>query len=178
MIPVRKSRVDTGSNKNPDIDQQIFIYLAGSCIDNPGPGGYAAIIQRSDHGQVIQRKTITGSENDTTNNRMVLLAALEALACINRYRELPITVRTDSQYLVNAMTLWLQNWIAKNWRTAGNKRVENQDLFEKLKALCDTLTVSWEWTGNNVSDTEIREVGYLALAKAKAQKEALDTEGF
>ena len=115
----------------------MIIYTDGSCSGNPGPGGWAAVLQSGDHERVI-----TGAERETTNNRMELTAAIEALRVLKR----PCKVRlhTDSAYLEKAFNDgWIENWIRRGWRTASKKPVENQDLWKELLDVSEPHDVEW-----------------------------------
>lgn len=101
-------------------------------------GGYGAIIQWDG-----REKVLSGAEAHTTNNRMELTAAIEGLAKLNRRCEVRIV--TDSQYLKNGMTVWIHQWLARGWKTAGRKSVLNRDLWERLHDLCGKHVVRWEW---------------------------------
>ncbi len=120
---------------------EALIWTDGACSGNPGPGGWAAIVIPADGGEPIEH---SGGERQTTNNRMELSAALEGL------RSLPdgadATVVTDSQLMLNSMTVWLPGWKKKGWKTAAGKPVKNQDLLEALEAEVNRLgSVRWHW---------------------------------
>jgi ribonuclease HI len=119
--------------------KRVTIFTDGACTGNPGPGGYAAILVYGE-----RRRELTGGFRRTTNNRMELTAALEGL------RSLPdgadATVVTDSQLMLNSMTVWLPGWKKKGWKTAAGKPVKNQDLLEALEAEVNRLgSVRWHW---------------------------------
>ena len=150
-------------SEEPAMDT-VEIYTDGGCSPNPGPGGWAAVLIFSKHKQV---KEISGAEMDTTNNRMELLAAIEAL----RSLEKPCTVKlhTDSQYLQKAFgDGWLKNWLKKGWKTATNKPVANKDLWQELLKLTDIHTVNFIWVkghaGNDVNERCDELVGYARQA--------------
>ena len=123
------------STKTADI---VEIFADGACSGNPGPGGYGAILK---YGQNI--KELSGYETDTTNNRMEMMAVIEALRQLKR--PCKVTVVTDSQYLVNGMTKWVQGWIRKNWMTSQKKPVLNRGLWEELVRLNNTHSIEWKW---------------------------------
>ena len=114
------------------------IFTDGACSGNPGPGGWGAIL-------TFRGKTreIYGGERDTTNNRMEMMAAIRALESLTR----PVSARlyTDSTYLKNGITTWLQGWKARGWKTASRKPVKNQDLWQRLEAALAPHEVSWHW---------------------------------
>jgi ribonuclease HI len=132
--------------------QEVVAFTDGACRGNPGPGGWGAVLRFGD-----REKHLSGGELETTNNRMELMAAIEALAALSR----PCRVKlyTDSTYVRNGITEWLPNWIRRGWRTAGRKPVKNQDLWELLKAQTDAHEVEWHWVkghsghpGNELAD--------------------------
>jgi len=138
----------------------IVAYTDGACIGNPGPGGWAAIIVRDG-----AREEISGAAADTTNNRMELTAAIEALRRLPS--DAPVTVVTDSQYLLKGMTSWLAGWQRRGWRTATGEPVLNRDLWETLAALAGSR-VTWEWVRGHNGHPENERVDRLARAQAQA----------
>jgi ribonuclease HI len=131
----------------------VTIYTDGACKGNPGPGGWGAIISRGD-----KRRELHGGERDTTNNRMELTAAIEALKALNR--PLPVRLHTDSQYVQKGISEWIHNWKARGWKTADKKPVKNADLWEELDRLNGIHRVEWVWVrghagdaGNELADT-------------------------
>ena len=122
---------------------EIIIYTDGGCSGNPGPGGWGVVI--SADGIV---KQISGGEKFTTNNRMELLAAINALSIIKntpKFEGRKIIVNIDSQYVKNGITNWIKGWKAKGWITADKKPVKNQDLWILLDELNSSLNVEWNW---------------------------------
>lgn len=122
-------------------NNRVVIYTDGACSGNPGPGGWAA---RLIHPTTGQTRDLSGGEERTTNNRMELMAALEALQALKR----PVTVElySDSQYLVKAFKEgWLDRWRSNGWRTSGKKPVENQDLWERLLDAAAKHVVVWRY---------------------------------
>ena len=115
------------------------IYTDGACSGNPGPGGWGAVIFDQDDKQ----KNISGSEKNTTNNRMELLAAIMSLKKIKTNSE--VVIFTDSTYVKNGITEWMKNWKKNGWKNSSKKPVKNKDLWEKLDKLCETNNVSWKW---------------------------------
>ena len=116
----------------------IRIYTDGSCLENPGNGGWAAII--NDDGNI---KKISGSEKSTTNNRMELMAPIMALKKIKSSAE--VTIYTDSTYVKNGITEWIKKWEKNGWKSASKKAVKNKDLWIKLDNLCKDNKVIWKW---------------------------------
>ena len=115
------------------------IYTDGACSGNPGPGGWGAVIFDQDNKQ----KNISGSEKNTTNNRMELLAAIMSLKKIKTNSE--VVIFTDSIYVKNGITEWMKNWKKNGWKNSSKKLVKNKDLWEKLDKLCEANSVSWKW---------------------------------
>ena len=114
------------------------IYTDGACSGNPGPGGWGVVIKHSN-----QTKTLSGFEANTTNNRMELLAAIEALSYLEPESE--VALFTDSQYVRQGMTSWLGNWKANNWQNSQKKPVKNKDLWQRLDQLATKCHVQWHW---------------------------------
>ena len=115
------------------------IYTDGACSGNPGPGGWGAVILD----QNDKQKNISGSEKNTTNNRMELLAAIMSLKKIKTNSE--VVIFTDSAYVKNGITEWMKNWKKNGWKNSSKKPVKNKDLWEKLDKLCEANSVSWKW---------------------------------
>ena len=121
---------------NEDVDIQIF--TDGACRGNPGRGGWGVILRSGSH-----EKELFGGEQSTTNNRMELRAAIEGLAALKRPSR--VTVTTDSQYVRQGITQWIEGWKRNQWRTSAKKPVKNQDLWQLLDQLTSRHEVTWEW---------------------------------
>lgn len=121
---------------NEVVDIQIF--TDGACRGNPGPGGWGVILRSGSH-----EKELYGGEQSTTNNRMELRAAIEGLAALKRPSR--VTVTTDSQYVRQGITQWIEGWKRNQWRTSAKKPVKNQDLWQLLDELTSRHEVTWEW---------------------------------
>ena len=124
---------------------KINIYTDGACVGNPGPGGWAAIIIKEN-----KKKELFGGEKLTTNNRMELTAAIRSLEyCHSEEGEQPslkeIKIYTDSIYLKEGITVWIEKWEKNNWKTSDKKNVKNIDLWKKLKDLAKTKQIEWCW---------------------------------
>ena len=139
----------------------IKIYTDGSCLENPGNGGWAAII--IDEGKKTE---IKGSKKNTTNNQMELLAPIEALKKIPKGRE--VQIFTDSKYVKSGITEWIHNWKKNGWKTADKQPVKNKELWEELDLLANEFEISWNWVKahstdklNNEVDLIAREAAYL-----------------
>ena len=137
----------------------IKIYTDGSCMSNPGNGGWAAIINKN--GEI---KKISGNEKNTTNNRMELMAPINALKNINSKD--PIEIFTDSKYVKNGITEWINTWILNNWKTSKKENVKNKDLWLELHKLNQSLNVKWNWVKAHAGDTLNEEVDMLAKEAA------------
>jgi ribonuclease HI len=116
----------------------VVIYTDGACRGNPGPGGWGAVLSSGEH-----VKEISGSEPDTTNNRMELTAAIRALRALKRHCQ--VRLYTDTQYVRKGVTEWLQQWKERNWRTASKAPVKNVDLWQALDAELSRHTIEWHW---------------------------------
>jgi|TARA_B100001540_G_scaffold297730_1_gene300634 ribonuclease HI len=137
----------------------IKIYTDGSCLENPGNGGWAAII--NDNGNI---KKISGSEKNTTNNRMELSATINALKNIITKEE--IHIFTDSQYVKLGITEWINKWVKNDWQTAKKEDVKNKDLWIDLYKLNKSLNVKWNWIKAHAGDPLNEEVDSLAKKAA------------
>ncbi len=118
--------------------QKVSIYTDGGCRGNPGPGGWGASLSFGDH-----QKDIYGYEEETTNNRMELMAAIRALEILTRSCDIDLT--TDSQYVRQGITEWMENWKKRGWKTAAKKPVKNKDLWQRLDEAVVRHDVKWHW---------------------------------
>ena len=116
----------------------IIIYIDGACRNNPGPGGWGALLIYRDH-----EKEISGGAAHTTNNRMELQAAIGALSAVRQRR--PLRIVTDSQYLKNGIEQWLSRWKRNGWKTSDKKPVKNDDLWRQLDRLVQNFDIEWRW---------------------------------
>lgn len=118
--------------------QIIEIYTDGACRGNPGPGGWGALLIRGKH-----RKTLHGGDPETTNNRMELTAAIEALNVLSKPRK--VILYTDSKYVMDGINEWMPNWIKRGWKTAAKKPVKNKDLWQALDEATQRHEIDWRW---------------------------------
>jgi ribonuclease HI len=118
--------------------KRVTIFTDGACRGNPGPGGWGAILQFGE-----AERELCGGEPDTTNNRMEMTAAIRALEALKE--RCAVDLHTDSTYLRNGITEWLEGWKRRGWRTAAKKPVRNQDLWVALDALAERHNVTWHW---------------------------------
>ena len=130
----------------------VEIYTDGACRGNPGPGGWGALLISEK-----SRKTLFGGESDTTNNRMELMAAIEALNALKGPRK--VLLYTDSKYVMDGLNKWMPNWRKRGWKTAAKKPVKNQDLWMQLDEAIVPHEIEWHWVkghsgvpGNEVAD--------------------------
>ena len=137
----------------------IKIYTDGSCLKNPGDGGWAAIINKDN-----EIKKISGSEKNTTNNRMELLAPINALK--EMYPNEQIEIYTDSQYVKLGITEWINSWVTNNWKTSKKEDVKNKDLWVELYNLNKSLDVKWNWVKAHAGNPMNEEVDTLAKEAA------------
>lgn len=124
---------------------RVEIWTDGACKGNPGPGGWGAWLRSGTHD-----KELFGGEPHTTNNRMELLAVIEALSALKRRSQ--VVIHTDSQYVKNGITQWLANWVRRGWRTADNKPVKNDDLWRRLQQAAAQHDVQWRWVRGHAGD--------------------------
>ena len=127
--------------------QSVVIYTDGACKGNPGPGGWGALLRADD-----SEKELFGGELGTTNNRMEMMAVIQALEALKR--PCVITLYIDSQYVLKGMTEWLPGWKAKGWKTAAKQPVKNVDLWQRLDALVNTAghRIDWRWVKGHAGD--------------------------
>lgn len=141
---------------------QIFAYTDGACSGNPGPGGWGVLLLARRDGEVIKELTLQGGEPETTNNRMELMAAIQALEALGRPSA--ITVVTDSAYVKNGVTGWIFGWKKNGWKTADRKPVKNVDLWQALDAAQARHQVTWQWIKGHAGHLENERADELARA--------------
>ncbi|MCY7293923.1 ribonuclease HI [Alteromonas sp. a30] len=146
----------------------IHIYTDGSCLGNPGPGGYGATLIYNQH-----RKEISGGFKKTTNNRMELVAAIKALESLKEPCQVELT--TDSQYVKNGINQWIENWKRRGWKTADKKPVKNQDLWQALDSAVSNHTVNWHWVKGHSGHPENERCDELAREAASQDNLPEDT---
>ena len=142
----------------------VVIYTDGACSGNPGPGGWGAILMSGTH-----RKEINGGEPETTNNRMELLAAINALEALKRPSK--VELHTDSQYVKNGIGSWIHGWKRNGWRTADRKPVKNAELWQRLDTARLRHEVEWHWVKGHAGHPENEradELARQAIAEMKA----------
>ena len=134
---------------------RVRIYTDGACSGNPGPGGWGAVLLYNG-----ERKEICGGEIDTTNNRMELEATIQALQALKRRST--VALFTDSRYVTDGITQWIDSWKARGWRTAGKKPVKNMDLWQLLDAQTSNHDVTWHWVKGHDGNRENERADMLA----------------
>ena len=140
------------------------IWTDGACSGNPGPGGWGALLTYGDH-----RRELCGGEAETTNNRMELMGAIEALRALKRPQQ--VILHTDSVYVKQGISSWIEGWQRKNWRTAAGKPVKNQDLWQALLEAAAPHKVDWRWVKGHAGDPGNERADELArqgLEEARA----------
>jgi len=139
--------------------KQITLITDGSCLGNPGPGGWAAILRFNG-----QKKELSGGEPATTNNRMEMMAVLEGLNALNEHCE--ISIEIDSQYVKNGITQWMAGWKRKGWKTASGQPVKNKDLWLKLDEAVSRHSVTWQWVKGHADHADNNRCDDLAREAA------------
>ncbi|SFG42320.1 MULTISPECIES: ribonuclease HI [Neptunomonas] len=133
----------------------VEIFTDGACKGNPGPGGWGAVLRYGD-----KEKLLWGGDKDTTNNRMELLAAIEALSALNKSCSVVLT--TDSQYVRKGITEWIAGWRKNGWKTAAKKPVKNADLWQRLDDLSAQYKIDWRWVKGHSGHPENELADQLA----------------
>ncbi len=146
----------------------LFAYTDGACSGNPGPGGWGVLLVAKNGDKVLKERELNGGEAETTNNRMELRAAIEALEALERPSAL--TIITDSAYVKNGVTSWIHGWKANGWRTSAKKPVKNEDLWRRLDAAQNRHDVTWEWVKGHAGHRENERADELARAGMKPFK--------
>jgi ribonuclease HI len=152
---------------------ELFAYTDGACSGNPGPGGWGALLVAREGDAVLKSRELMGGEPMTTNNRMELMAAIAALEALSRPTTL--TLVTDSNYLRDGVTKWINGWRRNGWKTADRKPVKNEDLWRRLDAATERHTIRWDWVKGHAGHVENERADELAragLAPFKPAKKA------
>ncbi|NKB51015.1 MAG: ribonuclease HI [Rhizobiaceae bacterium] len=135
--------------------KSVAIWTDGACSGNPGPGGWGALIRFGEH-----EKELSGGDFETTNNRMELLAAIEALNALTQ--ACTVDLYTDSQYVKGGMTGWIENWKKNGWRTSAKKPVKNAELWKALEEAVERHHVKWHWVKGHAGHPENERADELA----------------
>lgn len=140
---------------------ELFAYTDGACSGNPGPGGWGVVLVARDGGRELRRRELSGGEEHSTNNRMELMAAINALEVLERPSS--ITIVTDSAYVKDGITKWIQGWQRKGWKTAGGQPVKNVELWQRLLAASARHDeVHWNWVKGHAGHPENERADELA----------------
>ena len=138
----------------------LFAYTDGACSGNPGPGGWGVLLVAKTHQKIIKERELCGGQDSTTNNQMELLAAISALEILDRPSKIKII--TDSSYVKNGVTQWLENWKKNKWKTAARKPVKNAELWHRLDEAKSRHEVAWEWVKGHAGHPENERADELA----------------
>ena len=151
--------------ESAEVTKRVRLYTDGSCHGNPGPGGWAAILEYG-----TQRRELAGNDPETTNNRMEMMAVLEGLRALTE----PCTVEvwSDSRYVVDGMTSWLAGWKARSWKTASRQPVKNEDLWRALDAESGRHRVSWNWVKGHAGHEQNERCDRLANEAIEALEDS------
>lgn len=150
--------------------KKVTLITDGACLDNPGPGGWAALLRYNQH-----EKMLSGSESLTTNNRMEIMAVIKGLELLKETCEVKVVV--DSRYVMDAFEKnWLRNWHANGWKTAANKDVKNRDLWEQLEAQASRHKLKWTWVKGHAGHEDNERVDKEARQAASLAKQGLRPE--
>ncbi|OOY04167.1 ribonuclease HI [Thioclava sp. F28-4] len=149
---------------------ELYAWTDGACSGNPGPGGWGVLMRAMDGESVVKERELKGGEAETTNNRMELLAAINALETLTR--DTAITITTDSAYVKNGVTGWIHGWKRNGWKTAAKKPVKNVDLWQRLDEAQRRHHVTWEWIKGHAGHPENERADELARAGMEPFKPA------
>jgi ribonuclease HI len=133
----------------------VEIYTDGACSGNPGPGGWGALLRYNGH-----EKELCGGEAETTNNRMEMMAVIKALEALKKPSQ--VKIYTDSKYVMQGITEWLEGWKARGWKTASKKPVKNQDLWQEIDLVVNKHSVKFEWVKGHAGHPENERADELA----------------
>ena len=139
--------------------ETINVYTDGSCLGNPGPGGWGVVFLYKDN-----RANISGAEKAATNNKMELLATIKALQAITK--NVKVVMHTDSAYVKNGITSWIDNWVKNNWISTAKKPVKNRELWESLLEETSNKDVTWVWVKGHADDANNNNADCLAKSAA------------
>ena len=147
---------------------ETLIYTDGACSGNPGPGGWGAVLIARKDGVVVKSLPLSGGVRLTTNNQMELMAAISALETLNK--SVRCTVITDSVYVKDGISKWIDGWKKNGWRTAAKKPVKNADLWQRLDKARQTHSVKWEWVKGHAGHPQNEQADALARAGMEPYK--------
>ena len=150
-----EAKTAADSTAQTSTEERVIIYTDGACSGNPGPGGWGALLRYKGH-----ERELSGGDQETTNNRMELTATIKALATLKRV--CPVDLYTDSQYVRNGITQWIERWKQNGWRTSSKAEVKNVDLWQALDELVQEHQVSWHWVKGHSGQKDNERVDQLA----------------
>lgn len=169
--PLLRTRISIDLNRTMSDKSHVVVYTDGACSGNPGPGGFGVVLMHGD-----TRRELSQGFRRTTNNRMELLGVITALESLKR--PCRVTIHSDSEYVVNAITKgWLRSWQARGWRKADKKPVLNVDLWQRLVPLLAKHDVEFKWVRGHNNDIENERCDVLAVAAAQGSELVID-DGF
>ena len=142
---------------------EVEIFTDGACKGNPGPGGWGAVLRFSN-----KERELSGGESPTTNNRMELMAAIEALNALKKPCRVSLT--TDSNYVRDGITKWIHGWLRNGWRTSDRKPVKNAELWQALLAATAPHRIEWHWVKGHAGHPENERADALACAEAEKRR--------
>ncbi|RKS57730.1 RNase HI [Photorhabdus asymbiotica] len=148
----------------PEMSKQVEIFTDGSCLGNPGPGGYGVLLRYQQH-----ERTLSQGFHHTTNNRMELMAAIIGLETLTRPCKIVLT--TDSQYVRQGITKWIHNWKRRGWRKADKSPVSNVDLWQRLDQAITRHDIDWQWVKGHAGHHENERCDELARTAANSPTE-------
>lgn len=151
--------------------KKVNIFTDGSCLGNPGPGGYGAVMKYGEH-----VKELSCGFLQTTNNRMELMGAIVALESLKSPCEVALT--TDSQYVRKGITEWISGWKRNQWKTSAKEPVKNKDLWQRLDAVCQKHQVQWHWVKGHAGHPENERCDVLARTAAENNQSHINDDGF
>ena len=150
---------------------ELHAWTDGACSGNPGPGGWGVLIRAMEGDAILKERELKGGEADTTNNRMEMMAAIQALEALKKSDRSVILI-TDSVYLRDGITKWIHGWKKRDWKTADKKPVKNVDLWQRLDALTRQHAIEWRWVKGHAGDPGNERADELAregLAEARGR---------
>ncbi|MBO6945400.1 ribonuclease HI [Altererythrobacter sp.] len=140
--------------------RQVEIFTDGACKGNPGPGGWAALLRMGKH-----EKELSGSEPETTNNRMEMTAVIRGLAALTEPCD--VSLYTDSKYVIDGITKWIEGWQKRGWKTAAKKPVLNEDLWRQMLDEVGRHKITWHWVKGHNGHPENERVDQMASERAE-----------
>jgi len=144
-------------------ESTIIIYTDGACSGNPGPGGWGSVLLYNGH-----RREMSGGDEETTNNRMEMMAVIQALETLKR--PCSVKIYTDSVYVMKGMTEWIEQWKKRNWKTAAKKPVKNVELWQRLEQATSRHDIKWQWVKGHSGVPENERADELATTAIPGRK--------